>query len=123
MTTSYLADLVKQHRLQDVSILLEMHLPSHLISFQKNDMEAQSLQLKTGDMTWQHVAAFMMDPLREIQVRRGGKVNFDRPLHTPQVFQLPVFRHLPADLTAAMRSEDQGTQQIRPVLGSVAGCV
>lgn len=35
---------------------------------------------------------------------------FDRLLYTPQVFQLPAFRHLPVDLAKAMRSDGQGRQ-------------
>jgi hypothetical protein len=108
MTTAYLANLVKNHQLHDVSILFEMHLPHDFISFQKTDVTAQLSQHKPGDIIWQHIAAFVIDPLRDIQVRRNGKVNFDRPLHTPQVFQIPAFRHLPADLAETMRSEKYG---------------
>lgn len=67
-------------------------------------MTAQLLQHKASDMTCQYTAAFVIDPLRDIQVRRNGKVNFDRPLHTSQVVQIPAFRHLPADLAETMRS-------------------
>jgi hypothetical protein len=108
MTISYLTSFVKHHQLQDVSILLEMHLPHDHLSFQKNDMAAQLLQHKTGDLTWPHIAAFVIDPLRDIQVRRSGKVIFDRPLHTPQVFQIPAFRHLPAELAETMRCGTYG---------------
>jgi hypothetical protein len=108
MTIAYLANFVKKHQLQDVSILLEMHLPHDHLSFQKTDMAAQLLQHKAGDLTWPHIATFVIDPLRDIQVRRSGKVIFDRPLHTPQVFQIPAFRHLPADLAETMRSGRHG---------------
>jgi hypothetical protein len=107
-TIAHLANFVKKHQLHDVSILFEMHLPHDFISFQKSDMQAQLLQHKTGDITWQHIAAFVLDPLRDIQVRRNGKVIFDRPLHTPQVFQIPAFQHLPADLAETMRSGEFG---------------
>lgn len=110
MTTSYLADLVKRHQMHDLSIFLDMQLPQYLITSSKKDTRTQLLRHNVGDVTWQHIAAFVMDPLRDIQVRRGGKVNFDRPLHMPQVFQLPVFRQLPADLTEAMRAEGQGAE-------------
>lgn len=111
ITISYLANFFKKHQLHDVSILFEMHLPHDFISFQKYDMTAQLLQHKTGDITWQHIAAFVLDPLRDIQVRRTGKVIVDRPLSTPQVFQIPAFRHLPADLAEAMRSGEYGSNK------------
>lgn len=50
----------------------------------------------------------MLDPLRDIQVRKRGKVNVDRPLSTPHVFQIPAFRHLPAELAEAMRTGEYG---------------
>lgn len=109
-TMARLSKFVKHHQLDDVSILFEMHLPHDFISFQKSDMNAQLSQHRTGDLTWQHIAAFVIDPLRETKVRPGGKVIFDRPLYTPQVFQLPAFRHLTVDLAKAMRSDGQGRQ-------------
>jgi len=104
VTIAHLANFVKNHQLHDVSILFEMHLPHDFISFQKTDMTVQLLHHKPGDITWQHIAAFVIDPFRDLQVRRTGKVNFDRPLHTPQVFQIPAFQHRPADLAETMRS-------------------
>lgn len=35
----------------------------------------------------------------------------DRPLSTPQFFQIPAFRHLPADLAEAMRSGEYGSDK------------
>jgi hypothetical protein len=75
MTMAYLANFVKKHQLQDVSILLEMHLPHDHLSFQKDDMIVQLFQHKPGDLIWPHIAAFVIDPLRDIQVRRSGKVS------------------------------------------------
>lgn len=91
MTTAHLARLAKQHQLHDVVILLEVNLPAGSISCRKQDLTVHLSKHQTGDITWQHIAAFVMDPLREIQARLGGKVNFDRPLLHPPGLPVACF--------------------------------
>lgn len=82
-TTAYLTRLIKQRQLQDVSILLEVHLQAGSLMCDKQDLDAQLSQHRLGDITWPHIAVFVMDPLREIHLRPGGRVFFKPPPYTP----------------------------------------
>ena len=78
---------------------------------EKQDLDTQLSQHRPGDITWPHIAVFVMDPLREIHLRSGGRVIFKPPTYTPQIFELPAFQHLRVDLTEAMvGAEGQGPQ-------------
>lgn len=108
-TTAYLTRLIKQSQLHEVSILLEVHLQAGSLMCEKQDLDVQLSQHRPGDITWPHIAVFVMDPLREIHLRAGGRVFFKPPTYTPQIFELLAFQHLRADLTEAMvEAREQG---------------
>lgn len=78
---------------------------------EKQDLDTQLSQHRPGDITWPHIAVFVMDPLREIHLRPGGRVIFKPPTYTPQIFELPAFQHLRVDLAEAMvGAGEQGPQ-------------
>ncbi|KAM0722039.1 hypothetical protein Q7P37_002965 [Cladosporium fusiforme] len=77
---SYLARWLEQNKLQSLCIFFDIFfLPS---DGEDSPLGAASLkselsQHKAGDLTRQHIAAFMMDPLRSIRLAAGGKVAMD----------------------------------------------